>query len=70
MTSSATSLYCSRGVVRLMAASRFWCRSSAVAGNNPTLVYQVVNEGDADLELFVLQIVPFGAPRLILESGP
>jgi hypothetical protein len=35
-----------------------------------TLVHQVVNEGDTDLEFFVLQIVPFGAPRLILESGP
>jgi quercetin dioxygenase-like cupin family protein len=32
-----------------------------------TLVHQVVNEGDTDLEFFVLQIVPFGAPRLILE---
>jgi quercetin dioxygenase-like cupin family protein len=35
-----------------------------------TLVHQVVNEGDIDLEFYVLQIVPFGAPRLILEPAP
>ncbi|HUG11221.1 MAG TPA: cupin domain-containing protein [Opitutaceae bacterium] len=35
-----------------------------------TLVHRVVNEGDTALEFFVLQIVPFGAPRLILEPAP
>jgi quercetin dioxygenase-like cupin family protein len=33
-------------------------------------VHIVVNEGDTDLELVVLQIVPLGAPRRIDEPAP
>ena len=33
-------------------------------------VHIVVNEGDVDLELVVLQIVPLGAPRRIDELAP
>jgi len=34
------------------------------------LVHDVRNEGDADLELVVLQIVPVGAPRRIDQPAP
>jgi hypothetical protein len=33
-------------------------------------VYKIENEGDADLEFSVVQIVPFGAPRVIDEPAP
>ena len=33
-------------------------------------VHRVVNEGDTDLEIVVVQIVPLGAPRRIDEPAP
>ena len=33
-------------------------------------VHILVNEGDVDLEVVVMQIVPFGAPRRIDEADP
>jgi hypothetical protein len=33
-------------------------------------VHILVNEGDVDLEVVVMQIVPFGAPRRIDEPAP
>ena len=33
-------------------------------------VYKIENEGDADLEFSVVQIVPFGTPRVIDEPAP
>jgi quercetin dioxygenase-like cupin family protein len=33
-------------------------------------VHILVNEGDVDLEVVVMQIVPFGAPRRINEADP
>jgi quercetin dioxygenase-like cupin family protein len=33
-------------------------------------VHRVVNEGDTDLEIVVVQIVPLGAPRRIDEDPP
>lgn len=34
------------------------------------LVHAVVNEGDTDLEIVVVQLVPAGAPRRIDEPQP
>jgi mannose-6-phosphate isomerase-like protein (cupin superfamily) len=33
-------------------------------------VYTIVNEGDADLAFTVVQIIPFGEPRVIDEPAP